>query len=165
MGTRRIIMSNDIYVSVSAFIDYENDLLDAKQYDQWLPLWQEDGVYVVPIDTSDDDYVSRLNYAYDDADMRRMRVARLLSGESVSVESNGGTIRLTSRLRVNETETNVIEARCALLINESRLGVLKQYVANIEYQLVPNGDSFFIKQKVVKLINAEDYLRTISYIL
>lgn len=158
-------MNNELYVKISAFIDYENDLLDAKQYDQWLPLWQEEGFYVVPIDSSDDDYVNRLNYAYDNSAMRRMRVARLTSGESVSVESNGGTIRLTSRLRVNETDDNVVEARCALLINESRLGVGKHYVANVEYQLVPSDDSFLIKQKVVKLINAEDYLRTISYIL
>lgn len=156
-------MSNDLYINVSQFIDHENDLLDAKQYDQWLNLWQDDGIYVVPIDISDDNYENRLNYAYDNAAMRRMRVARLMSGESVSVESNGGTIRLTSRLRVNETD--IIEARCALLINESRLGVLKQYVANMEYQLIPNGDSFTIKRKVVKLINSEDYLRTISYIL
>lgn len=161
-------MNNELYVSVSAFIDYENSLLDAKNYDAWLPLWQDDGMYVVPIDTSDDDYGNRLNYAYDDADMRRMRVARLLSGESVSVESNGGTIRLTSRLCVEQSadESNsVVNARCALLINESRLGVMKQYVANVEYQLIPSGDSFAIAQKVVKLINAEDYLRTISYIL
>lgn len=157
-------MNNDLYVNVAAFIDYENDLLDAKQYDEWLTLWQDDGYYVVPIDTSDENYSNRLNYAYDNADMRRMRVARLLSGESVSVESNGGTIRLTSRLRVNQAD-DVIEARCALLITESRLGVMKQYVANVEYKLVPNGDSFAIQQKVVKLINAEDYLRTISYIL
>lgn len=158
-------MSNELYIKVSEFIDYENDLLDAKKYDEWLPLWLEEGLYVVPIDSSDDDYVNRLNYAYDNAAMRRMRVARLNSGESVSVESNGGTIRLTSRLRVNKTTDGSIEAHCALLINESRIGVAKQYVANVEYQLIPSDNSFLIKQKVVKLINAEDYLRTISYIL
>lgn len=157
-------MNNELYVNVMAFIDYENDLLDAKQYDEWLTLWQDDSYYVVPIDTSDDNYGNRLNYAYDNSDMRRMRVARLLSGESVSVESNGGTIRLTSRLRVNQAD-DVIEARCALLISESRLGVMKQYVATVEYKLVANDNSFAIGQKVVKLINAEDYLRTISYIL
>lgn len=157
-------MNNELYVNVAAFIDYENDLLDAKQYDEWLTLWQDDGYYVVPIDTSDENYSNRLNYAYDDADMRRMRVARLLSGESVSVESNGGTIRMTSRLRVNQAD-DVVEARCALLITECRLGNMKQYVATVEYKLVANGDSFAIANKVVKLINAEDYLRTISYIL
>ncbi|WP_413501523.1 aromatic-ring-hydroxylating dioxygenase subunit beta [Psychrobacter maritimus] len=158
-------MNTELYLKVSEFIDYENDLLDAKKYDQWLESWQEEGLYIVPISSSDDDYVNRLNYAYDNAAMRRMRVARLTSGESVSVESNGGTIRLTSRLVVNQSNDNIVEVRCALLINESRQGVGKQYVANIEYQLVPNSDSFLIKQKVVKLINAEDYLRTISYIL
>lgn len=158
-------MNNELYVKVSAFIDFENDLLDAQQYEQWLPLWQEEGLYIVPIDLSNDDYVNQLNYAYDNAAMRRMRVARLSSGESISVDINGGTIRLTSRLRVAEVGDDIVEARCALLINESRLGENRQFVANVEYQLVPNGESYTIKQKVVKLINAEDYLRTISYIL
>ena len=36
-------MNNELYVNVAAFIDYENDLLDAKQYDEWLTLWQDDG--------------------------------------------------------------------------------------------------------------------------
>ncbi|KQN54915.1 hypothetical protein [Erwinia sp. Leaf53] len=31
--------------------------------------------------------------------------------------------------------------------------------------LVPQGDSFLIQQKVVRLINAEDYLLAIGYIL
>lgn len=158
-------MSTEMYLKVSEFIDHENDVLDAKKYDQWLQLWQEEGLYIVPISTSDDDYINRLNYAYDDAAMRRMRVARLTSGESVSVESNGGTIRLTSRLVIDHTDDHVVKARCALLINESRQGTAKQYVANIEYELNPNNDTFLIQQKIVKLINAEDYLRTISYIL
>ena len=158
-------MNKDLYVNVARFIDFENDLLDAKKYTEWLTLWQEEGFYVVPIDSSDDSYENRLNYAYDNAAMRRMRVARLTSGESVSVESSGGTIRLTSRLIVTKNDSDTIEARCALLINESRLGTLNQYVANMEYQLLSSGDSFIIKRKVVNLINAEDYLRTISYIL
>ena len=158
-------MNNDIYVKVAAFIDFENDLLDAQQYDEWLTLWQEEGLYIVPIDLDNEDYVNQLNYAYDNAAMRRMRVARLTSGESISVEANGGTIRLTSRLRVIKAEDSIVEARCALLINESRLGTNKQFVGNVEYQLVPNEESFTVQQKIVKLINAEDYLRAISYIL
>ncbi|WP_367107023.1 aromatic-ring-hydroxylating dioxygenase subunit beta [uncultured Psychrobacter sp.] len=158
-------MNNEIYVKVAAFIDFENDLLDAQQYDEWLTLWQPEGMYIVPIDLENDDYVNQLNYAYDNAAMRRMRVARLSSGESISVEANGGTIRLTSRLRVVEADSDMVKARCALLINESRLGNNQQFVGNVEYQLVPNGESFTIQQKIVKLINAEDYLRAISYIL
>ncbi len=158
-------MNSELYVKVSEFIDYENDLLDAQKYDEWLPLWQDDGLYIVPIDLSNDDYVNQLNFAYDNAAMRRMRVARLSTGESISVDTNGGTVRLISRLRVIKAQADRVEASCALLINECRLGENRQFVANLEYQLVPDGESFMIHQKIVKLINAEDYVRTISYIL
>lgn len=158
-------MNSEIYTRVAAFIDYENDLLDAQAYQDWLTLWQDEGLYIVPIDLSRDDYANQLNYAYDNAAMRRMRVARLTSGESVSVETNGGTIRLTSRLRVPAADESLVTARCALLINENRRGNVKQFVANVEYQLVPEGETFSIGQKVVKLINAEDYLRSVSYLL
>lgn len=158
-------MNYSLYTKVSAFIAYENDLLDAQQYDEWLTLWGDDAMYIVPIDLSGDDYANQLNYAYDDADMRRMRVARLTSGESVSVETNGGTVRLNSRLRIVDKSDAFVKVRCALLISENRRGAVKQFIANVEYQLESKGDSFSIKQKVVKLINAEDYLRSISYLL
>lgn len=159
-------MNHQLYTRVSAFIDYENDLLDRNAYQEWLTLWQDTGMYIVPIQADSDDYANQLNYAYDDAAMRRMRVARLSSGESISVETSGGTIRLTSRLRVVESDDDsLVKAHCALLINENRRGQIKQFVANVEYDLVPEGEGFTIAQKVVKILNAENYLRSISYLL
>ncbi|MGQ0439901.1 hypothetical protein ACT4UT_23210, partial [Bacillus sp. B-TM1] len=62
---------------VTAFIWAEADMLDHSEHDTWLKLWNEKGVYIIPIDPNLTDYENNLNYAYDDHHMRQLRVERL----------------------------------------------------------------------------------------
>ncbi|RQW62369.1 aromatic-ring-hydroxylating dioxygenase subunit beta [Vibrio viridaestus] len=149
---------------VTAFIGYEGDLLDHREYQEWLSIWDESGYYVVPTDNEVTDYESTLNLAYDDSAMRRMRIARLESGESVSASSATVTVRMLSRVRILESSDDKVIARCAMTLNELRHGNLITYPADMEYTLIPDGDSFKLQQKVVKLLHAEGYLRTVSFI-
>ena len=66
----------DLLNKVTAFIWYEADLLDHQEYQTWLSLWDAKGLYIVPTDNNETDFENTLNLALDDADMRRMRVAR-----------------------------------------------------------------------------------------
>lgn len=149
---------------VTEFISYEADLLDHKGYQEWLSLWTDTGLYVVPTDLEETNYLETLNLALDDADMRRMRVARLENGESVSANSVGSTVRMMSRVRVLEAGDDVVIARCAQTLNELRHGKLVTYPANVEYTLKPIDGGFKIEQKVVKLLHADGFLRTVSFI-
>lgn len=159
-------MSNELELAnkVAAFLWYEADLLDHRSYQEWLGLWTEKGHYIVPTDREVTDYQSTLNLAYDDGAMRRMRIARLESGESVSAASATVTVRMVSRIRVLDAGEDRILVRCAMTLNELRHGNLITYPADVEFTLVPKDDSFAIEQKVVKLLHAEGYLRTVSFI-
>lgn len=66
---------------VTAFIWAEADMLDHSEHDTWLKLWNEKGVYIIPIDPNLTDYENNLNYAYDDHHMRQLRVERLKMGK------------------------------------------------------------------------------------
>ncbi|NVK43815.1 MAG: hypothetical protein HWE39_21435 [Oceanospirillaceae bacterium] len=149
---------------VTAFIWQEADLLDHKAYQSWLDLWTDSGLYIVPSELEAEDYENSLNLALDDAAMRRMRVARLESGESVSAKAAIKTVRMVSRVRVLEGGENLVIARCAQTLNEMRHGKLVTYPADIEYQLRPVADGFRIERKVVRLLHAESFLRTVSFI-
>lgn len=149
---------------VIEFIGYEADLLDHKSYQEWLSLWTDSGLYIVPADLKETDYLNTLNLALDDADMRRMRVARLEDGESVSAISVGDTVRMISRVRILEADDHYVFARCAMTLNELRHGKLVTYPANVEYRLKLGSDCFEIEQKVVKLLHADGFLRTVSFI-
>ncbi|MGO2234392.1 hypothetical protein B6N13_17805 [Marinomonas sp. UCMA 3892] len=157
-------MNTDLLNKATAFIWHEADLLDHKEYQDWLSLWDKSGLYIVPTDNNETDYENTLNLALDDADMRRMRVARLESGESVSAGSVNGTVRMVSRVRILEETTDYVVVRCAMTLNELRHGKLVTYPADLEYRLKPTADGFVIDRKVVKLMHADGFLRTVSFI-
>lgn len=156
--------NTELLAKVTEFIGYEADLLDHKGYQEWLSLWTETGLYVIPTDLEETDYIGTLNLALDDADMRRMRVARLENGESVSANSVGSTVRMMSRVRILEAGSGQIKARCAMTLNELRHGKLVTYPANVEYTLVETYGGLKLDQKVVKLLHADGFLRTVSFI-
>lgn len=156
--------NTQLLTQVIEFIGYEADLLDHKGYQEWLSLWNESGLYIVPADLNETDYLNTLNLAMDDDEMRRLRVARLENGESVSAMSVGDTVRMMSRVRVLEAGDDVVIARCAMTLNELRHGKLVTYPANVEYTLKSTSEGFKMEQKVVKLLHADGFLRTVSFI-
>ena len=156
--------NTELLNKVAEFIWYEADLLDHKEYQDWLGLWSAAGLYIVPTDIHETDYLNTLNLALDDADMRRMRVARLESGESVSADAAGNTVRMVSRIRLLEAGEELVIARCAMTLNELRHGKLITYPADMEYHLLQVEGGFRIERKVVRLLHAEGFLRTVSFI-
>lgn len=150
---------------VSAFIWQEADMLDHGDFVEWLDLWTENATYIIPIDPLETDFENTLNYAYDDQHMRQLRVTRLTSGESISTTPRARTVRSQSRFRLLSDEGGVVTVRCAQNLREFRKDVLKQYTADVTFELVRSGDSFKIQRKLIQLINSTDTLAGIGYIL
>lgn len=161
-----IAMPNAVetYLKVSEFLSREADMLDYKEYQDWLRLWTDKGLYIVPTDATKADYKNSLNIAYDDAHMRALRVERLEGGEAVSTLLQQPTIRTLSRVRVIKEEDGLVYVRCAYSLSENKKGHIRVYPANVDFVLKPNGDDFLIENKTVKLLLANDHLATISYI-
>ncbi len=158
-------MNYELLNRAAAFIWQEADQLDHADYADWLSSWADDGLYIVPIDPNETDFENTLNYAYDDAGMREKRVRRLLSGESVSTMPTPRTIRLVSRFRIVGGDSACAVVRCAQELREFRQDMLRQYTADVTYELVASGDSFKIRRKIIRLINSTDTLQGIGYIL
>lgn len=148
-----------------AFVWLEADLLDSGSYDEWLALWTPEARYVVPIEPGATDFENTLNYAYDDHQLRRKRVERLTSGQSVSASPVARTVRLLSRFRMLNASPGSCELRCAQLLTEFRRGQERMYAADVEFRLVRTGEELRIDRKVVRLINSTEALGGIGYIL
>ncbi len=150
---------------VRAFIDAEADMLDFEQYAEWLDLWTPEGTYVVPIDPKETDFSNTLNYAYDKEEMRKLRVARLESGEAVSTQTTDKTVRQMGRFRILDENDTHVDVRCSMYLSECRHGNLKTYPADITYKLLKADGEFRIEEKVIRLQNSNSYLSSIGYIL
>ena len=159
-------MTTDIQLlaEVTAFLNMEADLLDHKEYDDWLQLWSDSGLYIVPVDHSKKDYKNSLNIAYDNAEMRRLRVARLQSGEAVSTQISGNTVRTVSRFRILDEQDGLLRVRCAYCLFENKKGDMRIYPGDLQFKLRRHQGSFKIEEKIVKLMKSNEYVATVSYI-
>ena len=151
---------------VTAFLWAEADMLDHGEYQDWLSLWQDEGVYIIPIDPSLTYYENHLNYAYDNNEMRRLRVERLQNGEAISTSPKANIVHTVSRIRVLQEDGDVVVVRAAMNLREFRKEHLRHYTADLIFHLVKDADTGFkIQRKVVNLINSTDNLAGISYII
>lgn len=158
-------MNLQLLQEVSAFIWQEGDMLDHGEYDAWLAQWTDQGLYIIPIRPGETDYENTLNYAYDDHHMRGLRVQRLVGGESISTSPRPRTVRTLSRFRVLDDDGNNVTVRCAQNLREFRKDTLKHYSADLTYSLVRAEGGWRIQRKVIGLINSDDTLAGIGYIL
>ncbi|XVO89370.1 aromatic-ring-hydroxylating dioxygenase subunit beta [Pseudomonas palleroniana] len=158
-------MNLQLLQEVTAFIWQEGDMLDHGEYDGWLKMWTGQGTYIIPIDPKETDFENTLNYAYDDQHMRELRVRRLTGGESISTSPQPRTVRMQSRFRVLADDGVLVIVRCAQSIREFRKESLKFYSADLTYELIRSEGGFKIQRKVISLINSDDALAGIGYIL
>jgi 3-phenylpropionate/cinnamic acid dioxygenase small subunit len=157
-------MSADLH-QIAEFLWLEADLLDQKDYAGWLDLWDDDGLYIVPVNRNNDDFENQLNYAYDNQAMRRMRVKRLTSGESVSASAAGITVRTVSRFRrLADSDDGTIQVRCAQYLTEFRAGKFRPYVADVTFALRPEGNGWRIVKKIVLLVNSTEALAGMTFL-
>jgi len=151
--------------AIAEFVWLEADMLDHKEYADWLKLWDEDGKYIIPIDSEETDFDNSLNFAYDGAAMRDMRVRRLSSGQSMSASHAANTLRTISRFRILDNENGNVRVRCAQNLVEYKFDQHRIYAANVTWTLRRDGNSFKIVKKIVRLINSTDALSGITYLL
>lgn len=143
----------------------EADRLDRYDYKSWLAMWTEEGLYVVPVERDTDDYENALNIAYDDAEMRDARVKRLRSGFSMSSAPAARTARTASRFVRTAETADALEVRCAQHIVEYKFERTRILAADVTFRLVRRGGALLIDRKEVRLINSDDFVWGIGYLL
>jgi 3-phenylpropionate/cinnamic acid dioxygenase small subunit len=148
-----------------AFIWQEAELLDRKDYAAWNQLWSEDGYYIVPIDPDTTDYASQLNYVYDDARMRQLRMERFTSGYSMSAADSATTVRTVSRFTLAKSEGDEIEVHSAQILAAYKRGTTTLFAGNLTHRIRMTAEGPKLLQKVVRLVNSQDALNALGYLL
>lgn len=143
----------------------EAELLDRKDYDTWIDLFTDDGVYVIPIDPDTDDFANTLNMVYDDARMRRMRVTRMTEGYAIAAVDAARTVRTVSRFVPESVTDDEVVLRSAQILIASKRGHHDIWAADLVHhiRLSPAGDR--IVQKVVRLVDSEEAVPAAGFLL
>lgn len=150
-----------------ALIWREADFLDRKNYEAWNDLYSEDGLYVIPVDTSTDDFDNQLNMVYDDAGMRAMRVQRLSEGYSISAVDSAITVRTVSRFVPVDVSDEAVSLRAGQVVVAYKRGTHDLWAANVDFtvRLGEEPEADRIVRKVIRLVDAADAVPAAGFLL
>lgn len=149
----------------TSFLWAEADMLDRHDYKPWLALWTATGRYTIPTERDVTDYDAVLNIVHDDATMRDLRVKRLISGFAMSSAPAARTVRTVSRFVITGQGDASLSLRAAMLIGEYKYERTRILAADVDYHLVRVDGAIRLDRKVVRLVNSDDFLHGIGYLL
>jgi benzoate/toluate 1,2-dioxygenase subunit beta len=150
---------------VSAFLVHEADLMDRHLYDDWLELWASDAVYWVPCNADDYDPRQHVSIIYDDHSRLEERCFRLNSAGAHSQDPPSRLCRIVGNEVVTASRADSVQVRANMILVEVRGGEKNIYGARLEYALQPDGDSFKIRQKKVILLDNDEPLGNLTFLL
>ncbi len=155
-----------------SFLYLEARLVDERQYDNWLELFAEDGIYWLPIDTTFGPK-EHLSLIYDDDLRRRERVHRLSLAPPAQTPFSQ-TLHVVSNVEVNNGIDNYDAVlTSAQMIYEIRggddrqleLGDPRIFAARCEHRLRRHNASWKIVLKRVVLLNRHVPIPNLTFIM
>jgi benzoate/toluate 1,2-dioxygenase subunit beta len=161
----------------AGFLLDEAELLDARRLDEWTALFAADAVYWLPMNPDQVAPGDGLNIVYDDQPRLLDRVSRLNSGLAFSDEPHNATSHTLSPPRLLDGQRaqeaaggrvllpgeRAVAARC--VIGRARHGRIDTFHARIRWVLREHADSLLIVMKRVDLLNAQDPLPVLTFLL
>ncbi|WP_206796063.1 aromatic-ring-hydroxylating dioxygenase subunit beta [Amycolatopsis sp. MtRt-6] len=143
----------------------EAELLDRKNYETWNGLYAEDGFYIVPVDPATEDFAGTLNMVYDDARMRRMRVARMTEGYAIAAVDAARTVRTVSRFVAESVSDTDVVVRSAQVLVAYKRGHHDIWAGDLVHRIRLSDAGDRIVQKVIRLVDCDDVVPAAGFLL
>lgn len=150
---------------VEAFLYMEAAHIDEGRFSEWLELFTDDAHYWAPANADDVDPNTHVSIIYDDHARLAERVSRLQSGNAHGQLPPSRTRHLITNVRVVGDDEEVTVVSSNFLIVDLRLGVQNIYSGRYEHRLERDGESWKIKMKKVELINNDEPLGNLTFLL
>lgn len=158
-------MSTDRH-AVERFLYREARLMDNHRYDEWLKLWAEDGQVEYWVPCNDDDIDPKVNVSviYDTRTQLRNRITRL--SETLWLREQAPRLRrVVSNVEIeNETPAEVTVSSNFILAELHRHDQYLWAGTSI-HKLAPAGDTFRMRAKKVVLINNNEPMPNLMFLI
>lgn len=148
----------------------EGRLIDERRFEEWEALWVEEGTYWVPANGDDTDPHTQVSLVYDNRARMHNRVERYAGGKAISQQPPPRTVHLISNVHVEMPtegggEQPALVVHSSLQVAESRPGFRVEWVARVTHHLVERDGELLLRFKKVMLVDNDQELTTIDFLL
>ena len=143
--------------AVEQFLYRQADVLDERNWDEWLRLFSADGIYWMPVSRDQETGDGVPNIFYEDHFLMRIRVARVTHVRAHSQRPPNRTSHVVSNVVIEseDPDSGDVVARSKFHVCEYRNDELRHFAGQYRHQLTKTDDGYRIRQQRVDLVNAE----------
>jgi benzoate/toluate 1,2-dioxygenase beta subunit len=149
---------------VERFLFHEARLMDSHRLDEWLALWDDDATYWVPCNDDDIDPARSVSVIYDRRGQLRNRIQRIK--ETLWLKEQAPRLRrIVGNIEIEDADGDEIVVGSNFILTELHRHRQTLWAGNSIHKLVPHGNGFRIKYKKVVLINNDEPLPNMLFLI
>ena len=150
-----------LHSEVQGFLTHEANLLDSGQFEEWLELFDEDGVYWVPSSPTQEDMHGQVSIILEDKNLLKIRVARLSHPKAHAVNPRPTTVHMVGNISA-DMEGELVISKSKLIMTEFRNSRETCLGGSVTHRLRKKGGKYRIQLKRVDLIQSEGTFSAIT---
>lgn len=160
------ILDIETQLRLERFMAYEAALMDEHQYDRWMALWAGDDIrYWVPCNDDDQDPGTGIAIIYDDRSSLNERVMRLKDKTAHAYRPQAKLVRSVSGVVPLKAEGDELEVASSFVLGEIRVGVQNIWFGKCLYRLQNDSEGFRIRSKKVMLLNNDEAMPNLTFLV
>jgi benzoate/toluate 1,2-dioxygenase beta subunit len=150
---------------VENFLYREARLMDAHAYDEWLALWTDDALYWVPSNEDDIDPERHVSIVYENRASLEDRIVRLRSGAAYAQDPKSRLSRVVSNVEVEDGNDGEVIVNSTFNVTALRRRRMDIFAGRSIHKLRRDGESFKIAYKKVLLINNDEVIHNLTFLI
>jgi 3-phenylpropionate/cinnamic acid dioxygenase small subunit len=147
---------------IEQFVFREARLADDHSYDEWEALWTDDGQYWVPAGSDRQDQIAIID---DNRSRIALRVAQLNTGKRHSQAPPSSVRKVLSNIELLDTAGDELSVGANFLAVEARNGDVTLWGGRVSYGLRRIDGTLRMARKKVSLVNRDQPLRTLAFLI
>ena len=152
---KRAVNGHDLQHEVEQFLYRQAELLDTHQWQQWIDLFSDDGVYWMPPEPSHQTWDGMPAIFAEDKNLMNVRMKRVLHPDAWSQRPLWGTNHVVSNVVIDQAANGEILARSRFHMMELRRDDVRHFAGSYLHKLERNGKGLRIKLQRVDMTNAQ----------
>ena len=148
------------------FLYREAQFADESRFDEWMALWDDtDITYWVPANQDEIDPRRHVSILYEKRDQIEERLIRLKSKGVHAQEPRSRMRRVVSNVMIESDDGALAQVEANFMLQELRPNIETTYGGRFVYQLRYDARDIRMVAKTVLLVNNDEYLGNLTFLL
>ena len=145
----------ELQQEVEQFLYRQSELLDTKQWQAWIDLFADDGVYWMPADPAHKHWDGVPSIFAEDKNLMAVRMKRVLHPDAWSQRPLWGTNHVVSNIIIESYDSDEVMVRSRFHMMELRRDDVRHFAGAYRHHLKKTADGYRIKLQRVDMTNAQ----------